>query len=61
MRAYLPAFPRAPRALSNERQGGDSFASFGNYGSSVVALAAPGVYILSTYPPNTYATLTLLC
>ena len=32
----------------------DSLASFSNYGATSVDLAAPGVYILSTLPGNTY-------
>ncbi|MBN2325959.1 MAG: S8 family serine peptidase [Candidatus Omnitrophica bacterium] len=33
----------------------DNLARFSNYGSSTVDLAAPGVYIISTYPEDRYA------
>ena len=36
----------------------DALASFSNYGATTVDLAAPGVSILSTYPGNTYSSLS---
>ena len=36
----------------------DALASFTNYGATTVDLAAPGVSILSTYPGNTYSSMS---
>ena len=36
----------------------DALASFSNYGATSVDLAAPGVSILSTYPNNTYSSMS---
>jgi subtilisin family serine protease len=54
-----PAGYDVPNVIAVAASGSSNYlASFSNYGEHTVHLASPGTYILSTYPPNTYATMS---
>ena len=56
---YYPASYDLPNVIAvAATDSNDALASFSNYGASTVDLAAPGSSILSTYPNNTYVSMS---
>lgn len=56
--SYPANFPIANIISVTATNGSDRLATFSNYGSTTVHVAAPGTSILSTIPSNSYATLS---